>query len=200
MKYKVSVYAKNNGVTKRTVWNWIKDGKVEIERNERGNVRVIEDIPRNERVAIYARVSSSENKDNLERQKQRLLDYSNAKGYRVEQVVCEIGSGLNDSRPKFEKLLVDKSITRIVIEHKDRAARFGLNYIEKLLALDERVIEIINPVENDRDDLMSDFVSIITSFTARLYGQRRTKRKTEKLIKELEKDQEKTQEANKTDK
>jgi predicted site-specific integrase-resolvase len=69
-------------------------------------------------------------------------------------------------------------------------ARFGLNYIEKLLELNNRKIELINVNNNNRDDLMQDFVSIITSFTARLYGQRRTKRQTEKLIKELEKDNE----------
>lgn len=60
-----------------------------------------------------------------------------------------------------------------------------MNYIKKLLELDGRSIEIINTHDNDRDDLMQDFVSIITSFTARLYGQRRSKRNTEKLIKEL---------------
>lgn len=83
-------------------------------------------------------------------------------------------------------MLLDKSIDIIIVEHKDRLARFGVNYIEGLLSLDNRKIEYINPTENERDDLMEDFVSIITSFTARLYGQRRTKRKTEKLIKELE--------------
>ena len=69
--------------------------------------------------------------------------------------------------------------------------RFGIgakkvNYIEKLLLLNDRKIEIINPQSNDRDDLMQDFVSIITSFTARLYSQRRSKRATEKIIKTLE--------------
>lgn len=63
-----------------------------------------------------------------------------------------------------------------------------MNYIERLLELQGRSIEVINKQENDRDDLMQDFVSIITSFTARLYGQRRTKRKTEQLIKSLEKE------------
>ena len=65
--------------------------------------------------------------------------------------------------------------------------RFGLNYIIKLLGLDNRKIEILNPQTNDEDDLMQDFVSIITSFVARLYGRRRSKRNTEKLIKELNK-------------
>jgi predicted site-specific integrase-resolvase len=187
MKYKISQYAKINKVTYRTVWNWIKDEKVKIERSKTGRVFIVENENSQLSVAVYARVSSSENKDNLERQKNRLLDYCAAKGYKVDKVVIEIGSGLNDERPKLEKILLDKTINVIVIEHSDRLARFGLNYIKKLLALDERKIEIINETQSEREDLMQDFVSIITSFTARLYGQRRTKRKTEKLIKELEK-------------
>ena len=65
-----------------------------------------------------------------------------------------------------------------------------MNYIEKLLALDNRKIEVVNPQENEKDDLMQDFVSIITSFCARLYGKRRTKRQTEKIIEELNKEEE----------
>lgn len=95
---------------------------------------------------------------------------------------------MNDNRKKLESLLVDRSITRIVIEHSDRFSRFGMNYIQKLLELDNRTIEVINTQNSDRDDLMQDFVSIITSFTTRLYGQRRSKRNTEKLIRELDLD------------
>lgn len=186
MKYKISQYAKLNKVCYRTVWNWVKEGKVPYEVTNNGHILILEDENSSYSVAIYARVSSSENKSNLEKQKQRLLDYCSAKGYKVEKVITEIGSGLNDTRPKLEKLLLDSSVNLIVVEHKDRLARFGLNYIEKLMHLQNRRIEIINTNNNDRDDLMQDFVSIITSFTARLYGQRRTKRATEKLIKELE--------------
>jgi putative resolvase len=193
MKVKISQYAKMHNVTIRTVWNWIKKGEVIIERTPTGrNMVVIDNDKKNKEpiVAVYARVSSSENKSNLQTQKDRLISYANAKGYKVDKVVTEIGSGLNDKRPKLEKLLTDKSIDIIIVEHKDRLARFGLNYIEKLLALDGRKIEIINPQENDRDDLMQDFVSIITSFCARLYGKRRTKRQTEKIIEELNKEEE----------
>ena len=78
-------------------------------------------------------------------------------------------------------------ITLIVVEHKDRLARFGLNYIEKLLNIEGRKIEVVNNTSNDKEDLVQDFVSIITSFTARLYGKRRSKRNTEKLIEDLNK-------------
>jgi len=187
MKLKISEYAKLKSVTYRTVWNWIAKGLVQVEKTDTGRTFVILDHPeREKKVAIYCRVSSSENKANLESQKQRMLQFCNAKGYRVSEAVTEIGSGLNDKRPKLERLLLRKDITVIVVEHKDRLARFGLNYIQKLMALEGRSIEIVNNVEGEEDDLMQDFVSIITSFTARLYGKRRTKRRTEKLIKELQ--------------
>lgn len=189
---KVSKFAKMNGVTQRTVWNWINSGKIKIERTPTGGVNVLserKELPN--LVAIYVRVSSSENKSNLESQAQRLLSYANAKGYQVEYVVKECGNGLNDQRPKLEKLLLDESNRTIIVEHKDRLARFGLNYIIKLLELQGRKIEIVNNMESERDDLMADFVSIITSFCARLYGLRRNKRRTEKLIEELQKDDDK---------
>ena len=187
MKYKISQYARKNNVSIRTVWNWIAQEKVKTERTKTGGWIVVEDDEaKSEKVAIYARVSSSENKSNLESQKDRLISYCAAKGYPVSFVVTEIGSGLNDNRPKLEKILLDTSITKIVVEHKDRLARFGVNYIEKLLKLQNRSIEYINQPDNEKEDLIQDFVSIITSFTARLYGQRRNKRKTVELIKGLE--------------
>jgi predicted site-specific integrase-resolvase len=73
----------------------------------------------------------------------------------------------------------------IVVEHKDRLTRFGYNYLEQLLKMQDRRIEVINLAENGKEDLIQDFVSIVTSFCARLYGQRRSKRKTERLIAEL---------------
>jgi predicted site-specific integrase-resolvase len=190
MKYKISQYAKKNNVCYRTVWNWVHSGLVDSTRTETGQILVVEDENHtiNDAVAVYARVSSSENKDNLERQKERLVDYCTARGYRVIKVVCEIGSGLNDKRPKLEKLLTDYSVKKIVVEHSDRFSRFGMNYISKLMEMQGRKIEVVNEQCSDRDDLMQDFVSIITSFCARLYGLRRSKRKTEKLLKEMEKE------------
>ena len=85
----------------------------------------------------------------------------------------------------FLKLLADPAITIIVVEHKDRATRFGFNYLETLLALQHRRIEVVNLADNGTDDLLQDLVSIIYSLCARLYGQGRAKRKTEKITIEL---------------
>ena len=176
----------------RTAWNryrkgWFPDAIVDAT----GHIRIplkhfIEADKEENLVAVYARVSSSENRTNLDSQAQRLVEYCIARGYKIDKVVKETGSGLNDKRPKLEKLLLDKSIKKIVVEHKNRLSIFGLNYIEKLLESDGRCIEIVNNAEGDKEDLVQDFVSVITSFCVRLYGQRRSKLNTEKLIRELQ--------------
>lgn len=109
--------------------------------------------------------------------------YCAANGWVVSRVVTDLGSGLNDSRRGLLSLLQDHTVARIVVEHKDRLTRFGFNYIKTLWPGD---LVVINNVERDEDDLMQDFVSLVTSFTARLYGRRRCRRRTEALIKELE--------------
>jgi predicted site-specific integrase-resolvase len=189
MKMKLSQYAKLNGVTTRTVWNWIYKGSVKCEKTPTNRTLIVLDNdhikPKEPVVAVYSRVSSSENKQNLETQSERLISFANAKGYKVNKVIKEIGSGLNDNRPKLQDLLIDKNIDIILVEHKDRLTRFGFNYIEKLLLINNRKIEVVNNLTDNKEDLIQDFISIITSFCARIYGQRRSKRNAEKLIKEL---------------
>jgi putative resolvase len=191
---KLKFVADKLGVTKMTLWNWKNKGLVQFHKIGSMNYISDEDFSRLqgielnkfENTVVYARVSSTENKTNLETQKERLISYCNAKGYKVSNVITEFGSGLNDKRPKLQKLLEDPNITRIVVEHKDRLTRFGFNYIETLLKKNGVALEVINVVDNERQDLIQDFVSVITSFSARIYGQRRSKRKTEQLIKNLE--------------
>ena len=181
---KLSQYASLHSVTYRTAWNRYKLGKIANARvDETGHV-VIDDskLDTAEKTAVYARVSSSENKPNLRSQSKRVQEFCSAKGWVVSMVVEECGSGLNDSRAKLLKLITDPTVTRIVVEHKDRLTRFGFNYITTLW---KGEIVIINDVVEDEKDLMQDFVSLVTSFTARLYGRRRSKRNTEKLIKDL---------------
>jgi putative resolvase len=191
---KLSDYAKQQGVRYETAWRWFRDGKIKGRRIGKHTILVDEQEETQEphsqqKVAIYARVSSAENKSNLDSQAERLVSYCTAKGYQITRVVKEIGSGVNDSRPKFLALLADQSITLIVIEHKDRGTRFGFRYIETLLKGQGREIEVVNYSDNETEDLLSDLVSIIYSFCARLYGQRRGKRKTEKIVAELEKEE-----------
>lgn len=187
---KLSDYAKRFGICYRTAWNRYKRGQFpDAIVDETNHICIpIKHFVRDEdsKVAIYARVSSSENKSNLDSQAERLTQYCIARGYKISKVVKEVGSGLNDERSKLASLLADRSIKIIVVEHKDRFSRFGMKYIEQLLEMDNRRIEVVNEALDEKEDLMQDFVSIITSFCARLYGQRRNKRRTEKLIKELQ--------------
>jgi predicted site-specific integrase-resolvase len=184
---KLSMYAKKLGVSYQTAWNHYKAGLIPNARKLPSGIIIVDEeassVP--ERTAVYARVSSSENKTNLVSQSKRVQDFCAAKGWVVSVVVEECGSGLNDDRKKLQKLLLDESITRIVVEHKDRLTRFGFNYIRDLW---QGEIVIINEVASDESDLMQDFVSLVTSFTARLYGRRRSKRQTEKLIEQLQND------------
>ena len=187
---KLSEYARRKGVTYRTAQNHWYKGLIKGEQLATGTIVIFENdseavknkIPQ---IATYARVSSTQNKENLDTQQLRLINYANAKGYKTTFNVKEIGSGLNDSRPKLLELLSNKDIDIILVEHKDRLTRFGFKYIETLMELQGRKIEVINNLDEDKDDLIQDFISIITSFCARIYGQRRSKRSTEKLIKEL---------------
>lgn len=186
---KLSTWAKQQGISYKTAWNMYKAGLLKdiAYALPTGTIIIKEAVASQlaQKVVTYARVSSSENKDNLESQSKRLQEYCCAKGYSIHKNVKEIGSGLNDKRKLLDDILKDRTITIIVVEHKDRLARFGVSYIETLMSLDNRTIEYINIAQDDTTDLMQDFVSIITSFVARLYGLRRSKRRTEKLIQEL---------------
>ena len=187
---KLSQYAKQQGISYRTALRWFKAGTIKGYQAPSGTIIITTDeqpdMP-SQKVAVYARVSSTEKKSNLESQAERLVAYCAAKGYQVVKVVKEIGSGVNESRPKFLALLEDQSINLIVVEHKDRGTRFGFRYLETLLRVQGRGIEVVNQAENGTEDLLADLISIIYSFCARLYGQRRAKRKTEKIVAELEK-------------
>lgn len=190
MTIRLTEFAKRKGVCYQTAWRWFKAGKIaNAEMTPTGNVMVVEpdEKPEPTKTVVYCRVSSSQNKANLETQAERVSAFCNAKGWVIGDVVKEVGSGLNDTRKGLLKILTDPSVCRIVVEHKDRLTRFGFNYIKTLF---HGEIVVINEAKEDRDDLMGDFVAIITSFCSRLYGLRRNKRRTEKLIEELSKKEE----------
>jgi putative resolvase len=96
-----------------------------------------------------------------------------------------VGSGVNERRPKLLNLLADPSIAVIVVEHKDRATRFGFRSLETLLQRHGRHVEGVNLANNGREDLVADLIAIVSCFCARLYGQRRAKRKTANIVREL---------------
>ncbi len=185
---KLSEYAKLTGISYQTAWRMWKRGQLNAYQLPTGTivVKIEENQKSSDLIAcIYARVSNAENKKNLEAQAERLTNYAIARGYRIYKVVKEVGSGLNDNRKQLAKILVDDNYNILIVEHKDRLARFATNYLSLLLEKTGKKLEIVNLADNSKDELMQDFIAIITSFCARLYGQRRSKRKTEKIIEQL---------------
>jgi putative resolvase len=187
---KLSEFARRHGIHYNTAYRMWRRGELPGKHYESGFILIDEqvDAPRVEpstaeaRTAVCARVSSSENRTNLNAQAERVLAWCTARGWSVHRVVKECGSGINDERRQFHALLKDRSITRIVVEHKDRASRFSVAYLETLLAGEGRELVIVNEAEAGDSDLMEDFAAIVTSVTARLYGRRRARRTTERVL------------------
>lgn len=136
--------------------------------------------------ALYARVSSSDQRADLERQLGRLVVFANTNGLKVVKAVSEIGSGLNGRRGKLLALLKDPTISTIVVEHRDRLTRFGFEYIECALASTGRRLCVVDDGEMN-DDLIQDMVDVMTSFCARLYGRRGARNRAKKVLEAVKK-------------
>lgn len=186
---KVTEYAKMMGIHRLTVTKNFHKGLIPGYQDETTKTIYIENPeyatnkhnkPANKAI-LYARVSSTTNKPSLDEQINRMRAYAAAKGYTVADEVKEIASGLNDQRPKLQKILKRNDYDILISEHKERLTRFGFGYLETLLAEKGVTIDIINQAENKDEELMNDFISIVTSFCHRIYGRNR-KKKTEEII------------------
>lgn len=190
---KLSEYAKQIGICYRTAWNMFNNNQIpNAYQLPTGTIIVPNDIisdqqsgdgQKTKEVCIYARVSSNKQKQDLQRQIKRIEQYCTANGWQIKKTFKEIASGLNDQRPQLIKMINNiDNFDLIVVEHKDRLTRIGFNYFETFYP---NKFHVINETKNKEDDLMQDLVAIVTSFCARLYGQRKGKRKTEKIINTL---------------
>ena len=184
---KLSDYARQHGVQYRTAWNRYKAGKIPGAYMDETNHVVVPIIPLKTlgKTAIYARVSSNKQKEDLERQVQRLTEFTIARGLTIETIVKEIASGVNDERPKLTKLLKDNTWDTLVIEHRDRLTRVGYNWFKLFLNQQGKEIVVANNATEENTDLMDDFLSIIYSFAARLYGLRSARSKTKRIANHL---------------
>lgn len=122
------------------------------------------------RTVVYVRVSSHDQRADLDRQVARLAGWATTNGHRVGEVVCEVGSGLNGTRPKLRRILSDPSASVVVVEHRDCLAGFGVEHLEAALAAHGRKIVVADPGETT-DDLVRDMIEVLTSMCARLYGR-----------------------------
>src|SRR5260370_4966979 len=155
---KLSTYAKQLGISYSTAWRMWKRGEIAGYQLASGTVSVNQHEQESHvirKVAIYARVSTSEHKKNLDTQAERLVAWCTLQGWSVVQVVKECASGVTDHRPRFLALLADPSITHIVVEHKERASRFGVAYIQTLLAVQKKDVGGQFCTNTDEEALMS---------------------------------------------
>ena len=184
---KLSHYAKKMGLDYRTVWNWYKEGKIPNAYQTHSGTIIIpdEEIEHKQEygVILYARTSSSQNKELLNNQVERLKNYATSRGYKIKQIVKEFGSGLNDERKQLSKILQDNQYDKIIVEHKDRLTRFGFNWIQLLTG---NRIEVINEAKEKDEDIIKDLISIIHCFSARIYGLRRSQRFDTKIRQVIE--------------
>ncbi len=196
MKISIGKAASLLGVSKDTLRRWEREGKIHSKRTVKGHRRYDDGeltglkrrgSPDNKITLGYARVSSYDQKEDLQRQVALLESYCAANGWSCE-ILQDLGSGLNYQK-KGLKLLIKRicssDIQRLVLTHKDRLLRFGSELIFSLCEQFGVEVVIINASENTsfEDDLVQDVLEIITVFSARLYGSRSKKNK--KLIESL---------------
>ncbi len=192
-RYKLTEAAKAFDINEWTLRRWVYSDKAPSIKSETGRVYIpawwVEqqagEKPKSTdiRCAIYARESSSENQAAMASQVDGLTQYAYAKGWQIVSVTKEFASGLNDNRKKLHKLLAKRDFDVLLVENKDRLTRFGFRWFETLCPFQ---IEVVNLADNSTDNLMEDLIAILTSFAARLYGQRRGRKKTKAAIKALE--------------
>lgn len=184
---KLSDWAKRQGISYRTAWRWFKNGSLPVvaEQTKTGTILIKDHSLDANAVAIYARVSSTDQKKDLDQQIARLVLFANARGWVVAQTITEIGSGLNSHRPKLMKLLANSDAKMILVEHKDRLMRFGAEYVEAALAAQGRRLVIADSLEL-KDDLVQDMIETLTSFCARVYGRRSARNRAKKALETIQ--------------
>ena len=183
----ISDAARLLGVTTKTLRNWEKQGKIQTYRTLGGHRRLsIDDVnslknqnvnTKKETTLIYARVSTRDQKDSLERQTQRLKDFCSQKSWKSE-IYKDIASGLNCHRKQFLKLLkrlVDEEVTRVIVEYKDRLVRVGFEIFEVYcINLGVEIIVVHDsPSKEFEQELSEDIISLVTIYSARFNGRRK---------------------------
>jgi len=185
---------------------WVREGRIRTIRTAGGKYRIPESEVRRiaegipisveARAIIYARVGSSDQRSDLERQVEYLKQYCSSKGYRVVNVLSDVASGLNTSRKGLLKLfdyVVNRQVDVVVITYRDRLTRFGFEYLEYFFKQYGVRVEVVFGEEpkNTYQELVEDLLAVVTSFAGKLYGMRsRKKRKLvegfKKLVEEVE--------------
>ncbi len=180
-------WARLQGVHPQTAYRWYRDGvlPVPVVRINSRSILVAPDavLAANKTggAGLYARVSSHDQKADLDRQVARLSAWAAQAGLEVVRVEAEVGSGMNGSRTKVRRLLADPQVMTVVVEHRDRLGRMNTEMVEAALAAHDRRLVVIDATEVT-DDLVRDMVEVLTSFCARLYGKRSARNRALKAV------------------
>ena len=173
---RLSDWGRQFGRTPRASWEMVRDGRLpdELEARKVGRIWYVRDksaVLGDFRTVLYARVSGSDQSEDLIRQSDRLQRFAREQGWQVDEVVMETGSALNGKRRKLLGVLRHGDRLRLVVEHRDRLARFGFEMVEACLAGSGGEVVVVDPEEIE-DDLVRDVTEVLTSMCARLYGKR----------------------------
>ncbi|WP_371784450.1 IS607 family transposase [Streptosporangium subroseum] len=184
-------WARAQGISPHTAYRWFRQGTLPVPAERVGPRTILVNLDAKTTpqtvggLGLYARVSSPDQKADLERQVARLSQWAATAAHRVVRVESEIGSGMNGARSKAQRLLADPNVTTVVVEHKDRLGRMNVELIEAALAAHGRRLVVLE----DRDveeDLVGDMVEVLTSFCARLYGRRSAAHRARKALEAAE--------------
>jgi len=181
--YTIKEAKKLLGVTTWTIQQWDRQGKIKCVRTVGGRRRIPESeikrilgLKEERKVVGYARVSSTAQKGDLERQKQLIEDYAKERGYGEIQMLIDIGSGLNENRKSFLRLLemvAERKVSKVIVAYKDRLTRFGFETLSRMFQAFGTAIEVINHEEKTpRGELVEDLITIVSHFAGKLYGVR----------------------------
>lgn len=187
---KPAEFSKRIGVSEQTLRNWDNSGKL-IAKRTKGNHRFYTEddynnymgiSSKNQRKSyIYARVSTINQKDDLENQIDFLKQYTNSKGIIVDDCLVDIGSGMNYKRKKWNELLdlvIQDKVDNIYVSYKDRFVRFGFEWFEQLCKKHQTNLIVVNNEETSPDqEIVDDLIAIIHVFSCRVQGLRKYKKK-----------------------
>jgi len=188
--YKPQEFAKMIGVSVKTLQRWDRDGQLTAHRTPTNrryytHSQYVDylglDQQRKGKTVIYTRISNVGQKDDLKNQIEFLRQYANAKGIIVDDVLEDVGSGLNYDRKKWNTLIEDcvkGEIKSILIAHKDRFIRFGYSWFERFLkSYGVEIIVVNNETLSPEEEMVQDLINIIHVFSCRIYGLRKYKSK-----------------------
>jgi putative resolvase len=184
-------WAAQQGIHYQTAWKWFRDGKLPVPAVQTPSGTILVQPDTSSRpgggLGLYARVSSHDQRADLDRQVARLTQWATTGGVPLARVEAEVASGMTGRRAKLRRLLADPAVTTVVVTHRDRLARMNSELVEAALAAHGRRLVVLDDGEVT-DDLIRDMVEVLTSFCARLYGRRSARNRAQKALRCAQRD------------